>query len=464
MSLFSSLNGAMGTKALNNVPAVYQNPYNPTLPLIRQVGSELKLYPQDTGQKFIDKGYNLNDAIYSIVGKNAEKFSQPPVYHLKIQKDERKTLREYLLLKKEPVTTHAVKELRRMYKSMVEDKIVDSKLAGLLKKPNRFQSQSEWMEQTFGFRDLTGEANLYVNRGEAGTLPLELLIIPKPHLNLVVDSNNPWEIQGFEIVIAANQKRVPKEDIIMWKYASYLPLDNHEHLRGQAPLEAARVLMQGMNEADERVAVSNKNAGAAGLAYLDEPNFKPTAEQINSMRSQFNNVVNNEEMARKIAVLAGKWGYINFGYSLDDLKVLEQYGLGFKRLCRVFRTPPGIHAEGSDTYENVKQYKRDWVYDLISPRLNQFVGLLNARLLPEFGLDPETNLIDYSIDALPELTDDLRDQVAALKEADWLSDNEKRSASGYEPKENPILDLTAREYEEAGVGGGLDQQMQDLNL
>jgi HK97 family phage portal protein len=448
----------------NNLPAVYNNT------LTKPVGNEIKLYPQDTGAGFISKGYNLNDAIFSIVGKNAEKFGQPRLYHMVIQKDETKTLREYNQLKNEPVTPHSVKEMRRMFKSMVEDKVPDSKLANLLNTPNRFQSQSEWLEQLFGFRELTGEANLYLNRGVTDGPPLELLIIPKPHLNLIVDPNNPWEIVAFEIVIGVNRKRVDKEDLLMWKYTSYLPLDNNEHLRGQAPLESARVLMQGMNEADIRVATSNKNAGASGLLYSNLINPKTLdSNDAFRYRQQVNNVVNNTEMAGKIAMLAGEWGYHSFGYSLDDLKVLEQYGLGFKRLCRVFRTPPGIHAEGTDTYENVKQYKRDWIYDLISPRLNQLTGILNGTLLSEFDLDPETNLIDYDINSLPEVAEDLKEQVAAIRDVWEMTPNQKLKYWGFEPDPDPRMDIRLvptglQTFDElhTPVGGDLSNEMQDL--
>jgi hypothetical protein len=70
---------------------------NGPLPIIpnntRFFGNELTLYAQDTGENYITKGYNLNDAVYSIVSKNAEKAGQVRLYHARIKKKREKDQR-----------------------------------------------------------------------------------------------------------------------------------------------------------------------------------------------------------------------------------------------------------------------------------------------------------------------------------------------------------------------------------
>lgn len=432
---------------------------------LRMIGNEIQMYPQDNGERYLSKGYNLNDAVFSIVSKNAEKAGQVRFYHSKVKKDETKTLSEYKELSKGALGPKALKELGIMRKAMIEDLAVDSPLSKLLNKPTRYQTQSEWLEQLFGLRELQGEGNIWINKGD-GEKPLELLLIPKPHLSLVGDGRNPWNIIKYIFTLNGETIAFPKEDVLMWKYSNPCAIDTTlNHMRGLAPLQSAMVLVQGMNEGDKRIATSNASGGALGMAFKKTQVANDwTSDPVKALavRQQFDNIINSNDMGGKIAVMGGEWGYLNFGVSTADQQLLEQYGMGFTRLCRVFKTPSGLFNDDA-TYNNQPQYKRSWIYDKIAPNLYHLRGLLSDALIPAFNLDPERHIVDCDINSLPDLATDLKEQVQALKEADWLSDNEKRDASGYEQKLNPILDLTGREYESAGIGGNLDGAEKLLN-
>jgi HK97 family phage portal protein len=415
--------------------------YSSTLPAYYPIGNDITLYSQDDGQRYLSKGYNLNDAVYSIVSKNAEKAGQIRLYHSKVKKTERKTLHEYNELSKGAINNKILQELTIMKKAMVEDLIVDSPLTKLLNKPNRFQTQSEWIEQLFGLRELQGEGNVWFNRLNGGKI-LEMMVIPRSQINLIGDRRDPWSILGYEFKLDGKNYRWEKEDVIMWKYFNPRNIDtNLEHLRGLAPLQSIMVLVQAMNEGDVRLATANKNAGASGLAYRTDLTQPPTAPQIEDMRNQFNSTINNSDMANKIAILGGTWGYLNIGKTMQELQLLEQYGISFKRLCRIFKTPPGIFSEGNDTFDNQKQYERHWIYSKIAPNIYNLRGMLSDRLLPEFGLDPETNLIDCDVMSLPEMTQDLAEMATGLKDIHGLTVDDRLKYFGFEPIGGPAGEL-----------------------
>lgn len=468
MSLPSRINSLLSyfpVKATNNLPARRQLPS--LLPSeIRMIGNEITIYPEDGGERYIDRGYKQNDGVYSIVSRNAEKCSQIRLYHTAIKRNEQKTAQEYLSLTKGAWNEHTVKELAKMRKAMTDTLVVDSPLQKLLNKPNRNQVQSEWIEDIVGLRELQGEGNIWLNIREGEKKPIELLNIPKPQLILVGDSRDPWNILAYEFLLSGNSYRWTPDRVVMWKYASKARVDSLTlaHLRGMAPLEAGIMLVQAMNEADLRIATSNKNGGAMGLAYRqDVANLPTDPAQKAELRAQFNNVVNSNDMASKVAMMGGNWGYLNFATSAKDQMLLEQYGIGFKRLCRIFKTPAGIFDEGNATYDNQKQFNRQWIYSKVAPTLVGLRDKLQDALLPRFELDPERHIIDFTVDNLPELSEDLKDKVAALKDADWLTDNEKRTECGFEAKNNQVLNLTQREYENYGISGSLDSEMRQLN-
>ncbi len=439
MNLLRKLNNSIEAKAF--LPGS-------TLPIpIRQeymrLGDDIILYPQDSGERYLTKGFNLNDAVSTIVGKNQRKAGQVRLTHTKVKATEKKTLQEYLeLSRKKEFSAEQVREMRIMRKALVEDLIVDSPLTRLLNKPNRWQTQSEWIELMFGLRELQGEGNLWLNRGPANGKILEMMVIPKPHLNLIGDNKDPWNIVAYEFNLNGKMYRWEKENVLMWKYTNPRSIDmSLEHLRGRAPLYALMVLIQGMNEGDVRIATSNKHGGASGLAYRTDLLKEPTLEQRNDMRNKFNATINNDEMANKIAILGGQWGYIEFGKTMAELKILEQYGLSFQRVANAFETPHQLFGFGNDTYENQKQYGRNWIYNKIAPNMYNLRGLLSDRLLPEFNLDPETNLIDCDVLSLPEMSQDMAELAAGIKDVWGMSINDRLKYFGMEPLEDTVGNL-----------------------
>jgi HK97 family phage portal protein len=406
------------------------------------LGNQVRYWPADNGQRFIKYGYKGNDAVYSIVSKNAEKAGQIRFYHSKIDPQEKKTLQEYkALLKGFTGNKHMAKELALMRKAMIDELEVKGALSRLLDRPNRYQTQSMWIENIFGHRELTGEGNIWFNRGN-GTRTLEMFCIPKFQLNLVGNGVDPFEVMGYEFSMQGATYKWEKDAVAMWVYQNYPDsgvTTSLEHMRGMAPLEAFIVALQGMIEADKRLTTSNANAGAYGFAYWKTPK-ELSGGQKQELRDKFDNIVNSSEMAGKVAVLSGDWGYHNIGLSNEAQKMLEQYGLGFDRLCRVFKTPHGIFNDDAK-YSNGPQYYREWIYSKIAPNIYQLRGMLDEKLIPEFGLDPETNLIDCDVQSLPEMSQDLKELAEGIKEVIGITIDDRLKHFGYEPIGGPLGEM-----------------------
>lgn len=405
------------------------------------------LYPHNTGTKYISEGFNKNAAVYAIVSKCAKKLAQIPVYHYRVKRDERKTLQEYFMLTKNGLSPEVVLEAKRMRKKAIDSNIVDSELSKLLANPNRLQSGAMWREQLYGYKLLTGEGDALVNREtdlngqpKRGGKPLELLIIPKLHLSINT-AGTPFDIQSFNIDLNGRAiPNIPKENIIMWVFPNYnfnaVTLD---HLRGFAPLEAGLRVLQADNEGEERSIIMNKNQGAAGLLYLEDSGKDVTGPQSVAVRQEVNAAVNDRDLAGSVSVLmGGKWGYHQFGLDAEALRLLEKADVNMQRLCNIFDVPPGLFAK-DQTYENLKEAKRNWIYDNIAVAAYSLRDLLNEKLLPDFNLDRERDFIDFDVTALPELAIDLQKTIGAVMQADFLTQDEKRIAVGYEPLATPAM-------------------------
>jgi phage portal protein BeeE len=122
----------------------------------------------------------------------------------------------------------------------------------------------------------------------------------------------------------------------------------------------------------------------------------------------------------------------------------------------VFGLPAVLFDTDTSSYNNYQNAMRDLVTNTIVPKLCQLRDELNAWLVPRYG---EDLYIDFDITALPEMQQDMERMTRSLRDANWLTFDEKRVAMNYSEKEGA--------YEYSYVNGGLvrlDQVGMDLTV
>jgi HK97 family phage portal protein len=471
MSLLRRLNNSIQVKGTQPTGALTINQLPPPASFYdnaRWIGNEITLYPAKDGETYINNGYNINSVVHTCINMIQKMFGKVPFYVVDINRDERKTFAEYKAIQWNLSDPRAVAEMRKMRKKSIDGIILDTQLSKFLNKPNRNQTGTAYREMLIGYKKLTGEGNQWFNRGvdrmtrqqnTAGS-PFEMFIIPKYVLQLVGNGVDPWEIVKYQFQIGNGQTvEVPKENLQMWIETNYnfvsLTLD---HLRGQPPLEAALLNIQALNESAVREIKESLNGGANGLLFRKDAmaNQKPAPDVAAHIREQISNAVNGQDVAGAIAWLAGEWGYLPFGKTSQELQRIELNQANIDRICNVLGVPAGL-LKTDQTYENARSYWKQLVYGVIAPEAYSLRDTWNGSLVEMFGMNPERQAIDCDIMALPELSQDLKEQVSAVKEANWLSKNEKRIATGYEPSPDPKHDIIPDD--DMMVGGGLDEEV-----
>jgi HK97 family phage portal protein len=466
------LNGLQ--KAVANIfglPTVV-NPITPPSQIAQQLGFNqgISIYPYGRDTTYIQQGYNKNAWVYSIVSRCAKKFGQVPWYHYKVKTNERKTWAEYLVLTKNSLPDiKAQIEAKKMRKKAIDQMSVTSPLQDILNKPNRNQARAAYMENLYGYKLLTGEGNTWLPQDENGGPPLELFIIPKSILALI-RGGSPWDIAEYKLLFSRAVLNQPKENIIQWRFPNYeFDPGLLTHLRGQSPLDAGLLTLQSSNEAVERMAAMNKNQGVAGAVFDKNRREYPNPGQATFIRQQFNDIINDPELAGQIGWLTGDLGYIQFGLDAGQLKLIEQSEVQFDTLCNIFDTPPGIF-KSDQTYENVKQNERRWIYNNIAVAAYSLRDELNAKLIPAFGLDRDRDVIDCDCLALPELSDDMATQATTLGKLWQLTPNQVLEQLGFDPSSDPNMDkvyipnnFQTLDDVNAQIGGNLDSSINLLN-
>ncbi len=231
------------------------------------------------------------------------------------------------------------------------------------------------------------------------------------------------------------------------------------HLRGLSPLRAAYKTLRMSNNASDASAMMTGNGGAKG-AITPKPlgNVVPsfTIEQANIIKRAVNEDINTVDNKGKVAVLQTPWDYLNFGLSSVDMELVNTLRMSMHQWCRVFGLPAVLFDVDTSSYNNYQNAMRDLITNTIIPKCCNLRDELNKFLVPVFGEDV---FIDFDITALPEMQQDMERMVRALRDANWLTWDEKRIAMNYQEMGGA--------YEYTYINQGLiplEQAMMDLSV
>lgn len=394
-----------------------------------------EVLPDINAEKAVTDGYNANAAVYSIIKTDAEKFASIPRYLVDAKKMEEKRKKVPLqfksLVKADPIRSESVQQT----------------LDKLLNRPNPYQGQAAFFKTVRSYFKDCGEGFIWLNRGEISGLTdaqialrpvLEMYPLPSYRMKVVPDEDSLWGVSGY--LLSAGGLDIPfkKGEIIHWKDTNLLfDTSTKEHLRGMTPLKPGAATLQQNNDATRSSIRMYQNDGAKG-AMFNKDLSKATPTQESQIRSVIDRKINNNDVKGAVAALQGEWGYIDLGKTSVDLDLLGGKQMSWKELCFLFQVPYELF-DSATTYANKEQAQKGWVTNSIIPASKELDDELNRVLLRAFALEGKYIIqCDYS--ELPELQDDMKSLTEWLKEAYWITPNERRDLMGYEKSDEPLMD------------------------
>lgn len=324
------------------------------------------------------------------------------------------------------------------------DAIVENNdLARLLKRPNPNQGQYQFFESLFGYRILSGEANIWGNDGEIdnGSF-VELQVLPTQYVKDYYDKNDVYGILGYYLEIGTGIP-IQKEDMLRWKnWRPDFDAYTRVHMRGLSVVEVAwKTYLMGDNGA-AAMASMLKNGGARGAlspAVVGQTVHTMTPEQLSEARKQINDRFNGLDNANSIGILGKPYDYLNFGLTAVDMDIVKVMDLTLHQWCRVLGLPTVLFDSEHTSDNNYQNAMRDLVTNTIIPLLASVRDELNRWLLPRFKA--QGLYIDFDVSALPELQRDMEKLANWVMKAWVLSPNEMREVLGYERMEDPTMDM-----------------------
>lgn len=313
-------------------------------------------------------------ALFAIVSRLAEAVSQVEWKLYRKQNDGRRRYRE--VETREEVTHHAA--------------------LSLLRKPNPFMGQKEFIEGVQQHIDLAGEGWIVAafNEGFRGAGPIELWPMRPDRVKIVTDYSD--FLTGYLYCPPGAGEPVPLEVERVIQLRMPNPMDPY---RGLGPVQSLMADLDSSRYASEY----NRNfflnsAEPGGIIEvedrLDDDEFRELASR---WREQHQGIAN----AHRVAILEqGKW--VDRKFSMRDMMFPELSGMNSEKIREAYGFPKGMTGATEDVNKaNAEANERMFARWLLVPRLERIKEALNNDLLPMFGSTAQGLEFDY-IDPVPE--------------------------------------------------------------
>lgn len=423
-----------------------------------------EVLPDINSEKAVTEGYNANDAVYSIIKTDAEKFASIPRYVADAKKLEEKR-------RKVPLQYKSLVKAEAMNAGMSKEA-----LSKLLNRPNPYQGQAAFFKTVRSYYKTCGEGFIWLNQGETKDLTddqiallpvLEMYPLPSYRMDIIPDPENLWGVAGYMLNAGGIKIPFKKSEVIHWKDTNLLfDTTTKDHLRGMSPLKPGAATLQQNNDATRSSIRMYQNDGAKGAMYNKDLS-KATPTQETQIRNVIDRKINNNDVKGAVAALQGEWGYIDLGKTSVDLDLLKGKEMSMKMLCFLFGVPYTLF-DPNTAWANSEWQQKNWVSNRIIPASTELDDELNRVLLRAFALEGKFIIqCDYS--QLPEMQADMKALTEWLKEAWWITPNEKRDLMGWEKDmDEPLMDeywVPSGLTPMSQMGGdGFDQMLNDLGV
>lgn len=392
-------------------------------------------YRDDKGS-LIAQGYNANDTVYSIVRRIAQNVARSPEGVYRIVDEKR--YKEYKLLQKKEPEKLTISDYNFLQTKSIE---IDERhpLTKVISEPNANMSQTEYMELRSTYKLLTGDVFEYVRY--LGNTPLFFDLLPSPKMVIKTDKGFPVGITGYTLDLGATKRDFEIKEIIQTSYPNPNWTEDGYHLYGQSPLRAGLLSLMTDTEAKRTMAELLKNRGARAMLFIDNPNVDSDSvaqEATDRVRQKFKDL--GQEYRNDVIVSFGKAQLVNFGFTPDELKIVDNNRITLQQLCNIFNVPTAMFNNDSQTTrDNVRTYQKDFILNAVLPEKISTVDSFRRHAMRYMGVNPQTHTVEFDYSVYTELE---ADRVSMWQ---WLADapfteNEKRVFMGEQRIEDALMD------------------------
>ena len=398
-------------------------------------------------QTYLDKGYNINPFVYSIINQQAVKTASIPYSIRKIDDKVSKRKLESLI----NVTKNNLTPQQQIKKVILESKAYSDELLNMpLDQPNILQTWTEFLALYKTFLSLTGNVYIYMLSPEEGPnagKPSAVYILPSQDIQIVLRqdanmlSNDESPIHSYMLIQGRGYVEFKADKVIHIKYSNPNFDNNGSHLYGQSRLRAALSNIQSSNKGLDLNIKTLQSGGAFG--FIHGKGAAITPEQAKDIKERLKEMNDNPEDLAKIAGVSAEIGFTRISLTAAELKPFDYLNFDQKQIANVLGwSDKLLNNDGAATMNNIDNERKRVITDNIHPDLLLLQDALNKKFLPLFKGFENTELV-FDISELPEMQQDIKEMATwavMLLDKGALTRNEVRDILTFAKVDNDDMD------------------------
>lgn len=396
----------------------------------------------DNKTNYIDKGYSINDMIYSIVNLIIDKLKTPEWGVYKVV-DEQSLKAMKALLRKGTLYGKDYLEMLDLRRKAVEPVKGGSKLHDLLERPNRRETWNDYIGNSEGYNLLTGDdftAATLLNMGANSGMPQEIYCLPAQDTTIVASNTFPT----YELGYILNTLQINYVAELVMHSFEWNPeySTNGLQLYGMSPLKAALSTVARSNASVKAGASMFHNMGIAGVLYVDDNRFdaEEGLTQANAVKQLLHSEYTGPDNHGKISTSGYKLGWQSIGLSPVDLAIIESERWDYHKFCNVYRVPPELMGLTQKTYNNAKEAEAALTTRVTIPRLNRKRAALNHKFHTDWGVKEKNIIVDYDPSVFSELRMSAKEVAEYTQQVLMITANEQRALMYMDARKEPEAD------------------------
>ncbi len=315
--------------------------------------------------------------------------------------------------------------------------ITDHPFLTLWNTPNPMQSVHDLMENMVAFYLLDGNSYLEANGGAIKTgTPLEIWNARPDKMRVIPGQKGYPAAYQFSANGIERRWEVDivnmKSEILHWKM--FHPINDWY---GMSPLEAA-LLSLDQNLAGQKwnLALLQNSATPSGVLQVKVTDANPRGEisdeQYQRMRKDYEENYQGVRNTGKPMIIEGGLTWTQMSLSPKDVDYTKGKEISATDIALVYGVPPELLGLGQKTFNNYREARLAFYEETVLPVMDSAMGAINRWLAPSFG---ENLCLTYDKDDIEILQWKREQKYTSLQNANYLNQNEKREAVGYEPTE-----------------------------
>lgn len=302
--------------------------------------------------------------------------------------------------------------------------LADGTLCRLLDYPNPDQSGVELLEEIYGHLQTHG--NAYIERLDTDADPRALFSVHPETIEITEDGYRQRLKHGERMIRPDVAGRSPLLHLALWQ-----PQGGK---RGHAPLATAREAIHLHNAAGawNRQLLDNAARPSGALIHrAKETGGHLTPEQFDRLRAELDQSFAGPRGAGRPLLLDGGLDWRPMGMTPAEMDFQNLKHSAARDIALAFGVPPMLLGiPGDNSYANYREANLAFWRQAVLPLVKKVSGALSGWLEPG-----RMQRIEPDLAALEALAPERSSRLDRIAAADFLSDDEKRSALGYPPQE-----------------------------